>query len=1216
MNMIMKSLNMKRLLLLAAAVSLLASCEKDPQMQPSIDGVKGGVLSIESAVLYPLGDQVEFVIATDEPWTVTGVDDKWLTFEKKVGSSTTQIRNGASNSAGTTKLVVRAKENHDSKDRACDLRFRAGSFTATINVSQAAPYLRLVPVTANDDTDADGTLDIPFEWYEYDASTVHAEKFDMNVESNIPWRIVPELNTKSAGAKAGLDYDALLYAGVSEAWIRYAALAGAGRDENWIKTYIKDDDGRTEISTDIGYDGDSDVSLTFIPEWFNTDEVDYALKYRVIPDSRSNLDDIMINFTQPKLLFTTEWVRNEGEDVIIYDAAYIEPRVFTVSCERPWKLTSRSESETGLPEASEWLSMNLYDGDVLGDPVNMDTYIGASGGEVSTHKVRVNATVNPSGAFREGWLYLTMDSEGIVLSKPMNLLQRKYVFDVNSLSTVELGNGDVASYDVNVHSSGPWSISQDSGSRDWFTVTPTSGVGGTLDKTVALDMEETAVETFSYKFNAKNPETSPRTARLAIAPVNAETKANLNKTIDVTQARFEWDVRTELEDNGKVTFGARADRDEERFKKSITITCSDAWTVSVAYDQPDNKDWLEFSEDNGEECNQKTITFNPGVENMVEAKRTATITVTSTYNGLKETIGVEQRGINFGLTTGELPEVNLDFAAYNAGSQTVSVMSSHPWEVESNPDWVTVSESGTEDDGQVVIEVKDNLTLYEREGDVVLYSRQGNKDKRCTVKIHQEPFVFSLDAKSFTDIRAYSNGAAQKSNLKASAGWHAVNSSWVTVTPSSGTGDRDNLSFAVKSNPTTAARSCTVDIVSDAGDFKETVSFSQAAYQFNVSAKSPSSADLSYTFEPVYNNTNPTLNVVCSGPWELSGKESWITVTPGSDNGSDTDESAAQEVSIKVGDYTDITKDRTDEFEIISRVEGVTHSKTIKVTQKKYNFSVNRTSFNESVKLEALNPGTRSFSFTSSGNWTVTSNQSWAKISSSDASGDSADGRTVTVTFDENYDKTERSAVITVSSWGGVLKETLSVTQKQFDFDTTPVTETFKNIGNADKQVTMSASMSTWKASADKDWITVSPASGTGAGTVTIKVADNLAEARSGKVEIVSDRNAALKKVITVNQDAFVFDVSPAALTPFDAAVTSGQTVAVKCTGAWTATTADAWITVTPASGSGETATTITITPAANEGAAREGTVKVASTLAPQHVMEIKVSQKAKPAED
>ena len=143
--------------------------------------------------------------------------------------------------------------------------------------------------------------------------------------------------------------------------------------------------------------------------------------------------------------------------------------------------------------------------------------------------------------------------------------------------------------------------------------------------------------------------------------------------------------------------------------------------------------------------------------------------------------------------------------------------------------------------------------------------------------------------------------------------------------------------------------------------------------------------------------------------------------------------------------------------------------------------------------------------------------------------------------------------------------------------------------------VAAASSSCTWTAvSNNTSWLTVtSPASGTtvvtDSGTVTYSVAANTGSARTGTITIGG-------QIFTVTQTGCAYSLSSSSYAAAAGGAT-GRTVSVTATTGcpWTASTTDAWITVSTASGTGTgSAQTVTYSVAANAtGSTRTGTITI-----------------------
>ena len=130
-----------------------------------------------------------------------------------------------------------------------------------------------------------------------------------------------------------------------------------------------------------------------------------------------------------------------------------------------------------------------------------------------------------------------------------------------------------------------------------------------------------------------------------------------------------------------------------------------------------------------------------------------------------------------------------------------------------------------------------------------------------------------------------------------------------------------------------------------------------------------------------------------------------------------------------------------------------------------------------------------------------------------------------------------------------------------------------------------------WTVTDDQSWLSVTPTSGTNNGSFSVSAAANTATtSRSGAVTV---SGGGITRQITVTQAGQAISnnltVSPASLS-LGSAAGSGS-VAVTANTSWTITDDQTWLSITPASGTGNG--TLTVSAMANTGASRSGTVTV-----------------------
>ena len=251
------------------------------------------------------------------------------------------------------------------------------------------------------------------------------------------------------------------------------------------------------------------------------------------------------------------------------------------------------------------------------------------------------------------------------------------------------------------------------------------------------------------------------------------------------------------------------------------------------------------------------------------------------------------------------------------------------------------------------------------------------------------------------------------------------------------------------------------------------------------------------------------ISVNSNTSWDVTVDQNWLKYSPsgGSNNGS---------VSIHAEDNT-TGADRTTHLTIKATRANITVD--IQVTQKAKSTTPTPTPDptlsvgTSSISLAAAGES-KTFNITSNTSWTISSDQSWCTVDATSGS----DNKTITVKADENKSTTSRSANITVKY--GNKSVTVTVTQAGADVQLT-VSPTSLSFTEKEESKTISIACNTsWKASSSESWCTVSPASGSNDGEVTVKVtANDVASERSATIT-VKDDNGKVTREVTVTQAA------------------------------------------------------------------------------------------------
>ena len=190
--------------------------------------------------------------------------------------------------------------------------------------------------------------------------------------------------------------------------------------------------------------------------------------------------------------------------------------------------------------------------------------------------------------------------------------------------------------------------------------------------------------------------------------------------------------------------------------------------------------------------------------------------------------------------------------------------------------------------------------------------------------------------------------------------------------------------------------------------------------------------------------------------------------------------------------------------------------------------------------------------------------------------------------------------VVSVNPAIGTSPTSLSFTAQQGGGNPTAQTVTISNTGGG----TLS-----WNASDSTSWLSLSSASGTGTGTVTVSVTTGTLTAGSYSGTVTMSATGASSVTVPVTFTVAAAPVPPAigaSPTSFSFAATQGganpatQTVSISNTGggtlSWTASDNAAWLTLSPASGTGNGTVTLTVATGTLTAATYSGTITLAAT--------------------
>lgn len=291
-------------------------------------------------------------------------------------------------------------------------------------------------------------------------------------------------------------------------------------------------------------------------------------------------------------------------------------------------------------------------------------------------------------------------------------------------------------------------------------------------------------------------------------------------------------------------------------------------------------DWFDVSPNHGE-ANKQDISINT-TDNTQTQSRVGYVIITNEANIVQDVIRVEQEK-SFLSRADENGTLSIDM---RGGDLTANISSNTEWYLYTAPDWVEVKPTTGKGNAKLTFAVKKNETGSDRSGTVILLPQgmtspvananpNANSDVQAKFTIIQSGPSISIDN---ANISFDGNGGEQSIYVKADAPWslNYTDGDWLTVTPTSGTGD-GSVTLTAQANNTRAARSATINLEM-AGQTK-TITVAQASKYINLTQSAMEFDSHSGTWK---------ISVKSSSTWTVnidSDCASWVTATDQSGTG-------------------------------------------------------------------------------------------------------------------------------------------------------------------------------------------------------------------------------------------------------------------------------------------------------------------------------------------
>ncbi len=440
---------------------------------------------------------------------------------------------------------------------------------------------------------------------------------------------------------------------------------------------------------------------------------------------------------------------------------------------------------------------------------------------------------------------------------------------------------------------------------------------------------------------------------------------------------------------------------------TIEVESNGKWSAVVDYAVEPETDWITFENAEGE--NDGTVVFKVD-ENLLPQTRTATIVISLEGSTLVKNVPVNQAAAEENLDVDTTPIE----ATAEGDTFKISVTSNTAWsavvENADENDWVVLSNNSGEGDGEIDVEVVENLLVASR-NTAILVSIGESEPVRVSVSQDAAGLIFNVTPTEINDIPTA--GDTYIVNVTSNHTWIASeDSGWVTITDGVGSG---NGSFTIQVDPTTSTstRNTTVTVTPTDGT-AVTIPIRQNAIDPILNFNPTSVSEIGYAGESALK-----VNVVANIAWTVSSSEGWASVTPLSGSGD-------RELTIRV-DANDMLQSRTAKITLRATIHPTAQPVELVITQAGAPTPV--LEFNPATNITMLS-GIKEVSLGVTANvaWSITSSETWATITPSTGSGDGS----VKISAPLNDTSEPRSTTLTLASTSNpnVTSKMITLTQE------------------------------------------------------------------------------------------------------------------------------------------------------------------------------------------
>lgn len=363
---------------------------------------------------------------------------------------------------------------------------------------------------------------------------------------------------------------------------------------------------------------------------------------------------------------------------------------------------------------------------------------------------------------------------------------------------------------ITVTTSASWSVAN---SYPWFSVSPTSGTGSaSLSITFT---QNTGVTARGGSFTIVSG-TSSQVVNVAQSGAPASLSLSSNSVSTSASA-------------GAV---------------GVLVSSNTGWTVNT-----NGASWITPSMQQGNDTQllMFSLALNPGIE-----LRSATISITSTTGSLTQSYVINQQGVQISLSVN--PASLSQSAALGAGQ--VNVTSNTSWTASANQAWITINPSSGTGNGSFAYTIAENTQTASRSGVITVSAASTTS----TILVNQSGAAPSLTVEP-AFINPSAAGIMGQASVVSNTTWSvSADQPWITINPTSGSGN-GNFGYTIAENTQTSSRSGVITV--SGGNMVKTIAVTQQGVPLllNISPLSiTTSASAGVTSFGINSNTLWTIN--------------------------------------------------------------------------------------------------------------------------------------------------------------------------------------------------------------------------------------------------------------------------------------------------------------------------------------------------------------------